>query len=302
LDGAVEDDVFIGPPETPFFKAGKAARDAEVLSKSFPLILLSHGTGGLSLQMGWLGSYLASEGYIAAAVNHHGNNGLEPYQAKGFLHFWERAQDLRTVLDQLLADPQFGPRIHADQIGAAGFSLGGYTVIASAGGRTNVQTLIDAFTKDPNRDLSREIPPEFTDQAAFMQEFKSLEKYIQIADASHRDERIKAVFAIAPVLGPAFSAQGLSFIQIPVRIVVGDADPQATAGPNASHFASHIKHAELTVLEKVSHYTFLAEATDAGRQAIPMLCMDEDGIDRGAIHQKVSAWALEFFEKTLKGS
>ncbi len=46
----------------------------------------------------------------------------------------------------------------------------------------------------------------------------------------------------------------------------------------------------------------LVEATDAGRQAIPMLCMDEDGIDRAAIHQKVSAWAVEFFEKTLKVS
>jgi predicted dienelactone hydrolase len=222
VDDAVETDIFIGPPDFPFFKAGKAARDAELLSsRSYPLILLSHGTGGASLQLGWLASHLTSHGYIVAAVNHHGNNGLEPYVSKGFLHYWERPKDLTVVLDQLLADQNFGVHIQQDQIGAAGFSLGGYTMIAVAGGRTDIQPMINAFTKS-GRDLSREIPPEFTDTAAFMEEFKSLSQHTAFADASHRDERIKAVFAIAPVLGEAFSASGLSEIQIPVKIIVGE--------------------------------------------------------------------------------
>jgi predicted dienelactone hydrolase len=302
-ESAVETDIFIGSPDLPLFHAGKAARDAEPAAapSTFPLILLSHGTGGASLQLGWLASHLAARGYLAAAVNHHGNNGMEPYVAKGFLHYWERAQDLKIVLDQLLGDPYFGSRIDRDQIGAAGFSLGGYTVIALAGGTTNIQPMIHAFT-EAGRDLSREIPPEFTDTAAFMQEFKSLPEHIPAADASYRDERIKAVFAMAPVLGEAFSPQGLEHIQIPVRIIVGEADPLAPADVNASRFARHIRNAELSVLENVGHYTFLAEGTEAGRRELPLFCVDHNGIDRAEIHQRVGTWAGEFFDKHLGAS
>lgn len=301
VDDAVETDIFIGSAEFPIFKAGKAARDAQPLQtkKTFPLILLSHGTGGASLQLGWLASYLASEGYIAAAVNHHGNNGLEPYVAKGFLHYWERAKDLKVILDQLLADPAFGTLIDQNQIGAAGFSLGGYTVLAVAGGTTTVQPMIAAFTEG-GLDLSKVIPPEFTDTDAFMQEFKSLSQHVSVADASHRDERIKAVFAIAPVLGNIFSEEGLSSIHIPVKIVVGEADQLAPVQENAAHFARYIKDPELIVLGSVGHYTFLGEGTDGGKQAAPMFCVDENGVDRAVVHEKVSKWAGEFFEKHLR--
>jgi hypothetical protein len=40
---------------------------------------------------------------------------------------------LSPVLDGMLADPTFMTRIGTEQIGAAGFSLGGYTMIAIAG-------------------------------------------------------------------------------------------------------------------------------------------------------------------------
>ena len=75
----------------------------------------------------WLGRALASKGYIAAAVNHPGNNALEEYTAEGFLIWWERARDLTSVIDMLVGDSQFGRLIDRSRIGAAGFSLGGYT-------------------------------------------------------------------------------------------------------------------------------------------------------------------------------
>ena len=300
VETAMEEAIFLGPPELPFFYTGKAAKGAEPLAQgSFPLILLSHGTGGLSLQLGWLATSLAAEGYIVAAVNHHGNNGLEPYIAKGFLHYWERAKDLTSVLNQLLQEKILSGRINQNQIGAAGFSLGGYTVIAVAGGMTNVQAFRDIY-KFSGRDISEDIPPEFTDKTAFIEEFNSLDQYVAIADASHRDKRIKAAFAIAPVLGAAFSQTGLSSVDIPIKIVVGNADQLAPANSNAKYFAKYIKNAELTILEKVGHYTFLGEATEAGQRELPMLCLDEDGIDRAAIHKITSQLASEFFEAQLK--
>ena len=297
-DAAIETDVLIGPPGLPFFKAGKAARDAEILDGSFPLILLSHGTGGTSLQWGWLASYLASRGYIAAAVNHHGNNGLEPYTAQGFSRYWERAKDLTVLLDQLLADPIWGLKINLKQIGAAGFSLGGYTVIAVAGGRTNIEPMLRAF-EHGQLDLHNVIPPEFQDYDSFVNEFKSLADFVPLANTSYKDERIRSIFALAPVLGESFSADGLSSIQIPVKIVVGDSDQLAPANVNASHYATHIRSAELNILENVGHYTFLAEATELGKHELPMFCLDADGVDRENIHQMVSEWVKDYFESTL---
>ena len=297
VDTAVEVDVSIGPPNTPFFNAGKSARDAEfvIAPASFPLVLLSHGTGGASLQLGWLAWHLASEGYIVAGINHHGNNLLEPYTAQGFTHYWERPRDLTAVLNQLLVDPLVGARIDPDRIGAGGFSLGGYTMMAIAGAVTKLQLLIEKS----GRDLSKEIP-EFLDPAALAEEIKSLDSYTAAADASYRDPRVRCIFAIAPALGEAFSPEGLSPIRIPVKIVVGDADRSAPATANASYFAEHIKGAELTILEKVAHYTFLAEATEAGKRELPLFCLDPPGVSRVSIHRTVATWAKEFFEKHLK--
>ena len=53
---------------------------------------------------------------------------------QGFTLGWERAVDLSKVLDGMLADPEFGPRIDPHRVGAAGFSYGGYTVLELAGG------------------------------------------------------------------------------------------------------------------------------------------------------------------------
>ena len=67
--------IFGGPPATEVFAPVTVAPSAEIsdTKPKYPLVLLSHGTGGSAIQMMWLGYYLASRGYIVAAVNHHGN-------------------------------------------------------------------------------------------------------------------------------------------------------------------------------------------------------------------------------------
>ena len=55
---------------------------------------------------------MAANGYIVAAVDHHGNTAAEEkFDPRGFRMPWERAKDLSTVIDLLLADPQWGPQI-----------------------------------------------------------------------------------------------------------------------------------------------------------------------------------------------
>jgi predicted dienelactone hydrolase len=194
-----EENVVIGAPDNPIFISGAAVRNAEISSaqKRYPLIIVSHGTGGSALQMMWLGQYLAARGFIVAAVNHHGNTGAEDkYLAQGFTLWWERAEDLRVAVDKLLADQVLGKHIDAKRIGAAGFSLGGSTVTSIAGGIFDLNAY-DKFCASPERDATCEPQPEFPNA---MKEFEELRKTDPIVieslkrmGNSYRDPRIKAV-------------------------------------------------------------------------------------------------------------
>jgi predicted dienelactone hydrolase len=298
---AGEKDRYIGPPDAPLFYAGRAAKDA-VLAPVFgkyPVIALSHGTGGSAMQMAWLGTYLAARGFIVVAVNHPGNNAVTGYTTQGFIEGWQRARDISTIISDMLKDRRFGTQIDPDRIGAAGFSYGGYTMMELAGARTDLQRLL-AWC-DEQKDACN--PPEMPDQ---MEKFKAIRQQPDVQQAlqdsgdSYRDPRIRAVFAIAPAVARAFTPQSLQKITIPVEIVVGAADPIAPPGENAQFFAANIQSAKLTILPGgVGHYTFLDACTEAGKKQLPRFCVDNPGVDREAVHRQVAAMAAEFFEKQL---
>jgi predicted dienelactone hydrolase len=302
---SVEKAQWIGSPDSPFAIAGHAALDASLSAKpaKFPLILLSHGTGASSLMMGWLGTALASRGYIAAAVNHPGNNSLEDYTVQGFSFWWERATDISTLLDQLLADPLFGARIDSKRVGAAGFSLGGFTMFELAGGIGQLSSYQD-FCKSPRADGMCVAPAEFPNLSEKVSDLAKTDPEFQasLRDAarSHADARIRAVFAFAPALGPAFAPASLERISVPVYIAAGEADTVVPVETSAKFFAAHIPGAKLTLFRGVGHYTFLATCAEFGRRARPDLCLDPAGILRDEIHTQAADLALQFFSANLK--
>lgn len=304
-----EETIFGGPPDREVFAPVTVASGASVSNtrRQLPLVLLSHGTGGSAVQMMWLGFYLASRGYIVAAINHHGNTASEPQPAApGFLLYWERARDLSVLLDKLLADPLFGPRIDRERIGAAGFSLGGYTVISIAGGQFS-QRQFDSFCASPQRDFTCEPQPEFRDAPKLFAELQKtdpptpgsivVQESLRHAGDSYRDRRIKRVFALAPALGSGFTKAGLGKINIPVFIVVGRADKVTPPPTNAENYARLIRRAKLTILPgEIGHYTFLAECNAHGRSILD-ICRDPASINRAQVHQQVAQLAFDFFEE-----
>lgn len=295
-------------PQTagPMFDAGKAATDARLVDKppKLPLIVLSHGTGGSSGSVAWLGAALAARGYVVAGVNHPGNNALEDYTVAGFTLWWERAHDLSTVIDAVLADATFGARIDRSRIGAAGFSLGGFTMIVIAGGVSD-HAAYDAFCRSKAADDMCKPPPEFKADlmkggAAEAARDREYAASLATERRSRRDPRVRAVFAIAPALGPAFHADDLRRIEIPVEIVAGAADDNVPVESSAKYFAAHIPGAKLVVYPgEVKHYVFLDECTPRGRDALPLLCRDPAGVDRRAVHDRTIGLAARFFEEHL---
>jgi len=300
-NGADEKDQFIGPPDAPLFYAGRAAKDAVLAPafNKFPLIALSHGTGGSAMQMAWLGTYLASRGYIVVAVNHPGNNAVTGYTTEGFVEGWERAKDITTVIDDLLKDQRFGSKIDPDRIGAAGFSYGGYTMMELAGAKTDSTRLLAWCDKEKSACNPPEMP-DLMEKFATLKDKPDVKQALQHSGDSYRDLRVRAVFAIAPAVAQAFTPESLRAIAIPVEIVAGAADPIAPPADNAQFFASNIKTAKLTILPGgVSHYTFLDVGTDAGKKQLPQFFVDNPGVDRESVHQQVSQMAADFFDQQL---
>lgn len=266
-----------------------------------PLIVLSHGTGGSASMLSWLGERLAGAGYVVAAVDHHGNTARERTpSAAGFTLWWERATDVSRVIDGVLADPEIGSHVDSLSIGAAGFSLGGYTVLAVGGAITSLAELATFCRSEPSDGICRP-QPEFPDLPAAFELVRD-EPLVVASLARHaqpfRDPRVRAVYAIAPVTR-MFTEPSLLSMRLPVRIVVGTADQSATTRTNGMHAAERIPGAGFRLVENAGHYTFLAECTDLGRARLPDLCADAPGIERRTIHDEVAADAIQFFDEFI---
>jgi predicted dienelactone hydrolase len=298
--------IVVGAPGKPLFQEGEAARDAAPAAapSRLPLIVVSHGTGGTNMDLSWLCAGLAAHGYIVAAVLHPGNNALAPETVQGATLWWQRAGDLTKTIDGVLADKRFGPLVDRRRIGAAGFSIGGATVLIAAGARSSYAALDDYCKKNPNTPVCNgEATPGLGDISAKARELLVTDTDFRAAEAQaddlHRDVRIKAVFSIAPAVGPALIPESLHAITIPVEIVAGAGDPILPVGDNAIPDALAMPNATLTLLpQNVQHYTFLTDCTAYGAQQIPPICVDA-GPGRLAVHHTTLELALAFFARTL---
>ena len=314
-ESAIETPQTIGAPggsAKPLFEAGMAMPHASFAPalEPFPLILLSHGTGGSAAQMAWLGTVLARAGFIAAAVDHPGNNAQTGYTPAGFLLWWERATDVSDVLDGLLADAQLGPHIDRGRVGAAGFALGGYTVMELAGARTDISEFYDLCRGKPDQAVCNvpEMHDLLQDSAGHAMRLEQMlasvrqgnRESLALSGESYRDPRIKAVFAMAPVLGFTFTPESLRAIRLPVLTVVGSADTIAPPDAGADILRANVRGARETVLPGVPHYTFLDACTANGKAEFPRYCTDPAGVDRSAVHTGTAEMAVQFFARVFR--
>jgi predicted dienelactone hydrolase len=292
---ACERKLFASPATEPWFAIGPGARDAPIspARDRYPVVLLSHGTGGTVMHLEWLARDLAQRGFIAVGVDHHGNTTSEPYRAEGFLCWWERARDLTVLLDLIDASGAFARHVDVNCAFVAGYSLGGATAAAMIGAVNETSRFQSSSAKD--RSGPREFPgladhlPGLMERSAIFRE-----SWARMRD-DYRDPRIKAALLMAPGRSvEGFSEKSLASIETRARIVVGGAD---FVRPAAIRLHERLKTSTLDSLAaEAGHYVFISEATEAGRAANPDYCIDAPGVDRGSVHQHVATLAAELFQ------
>lgn len=274
-----------------FFLQSDVAFNAELSNQQarWPVVLMSHGTGGSAESLGWLASGLARNGFIVLAVNHHGNTSLEPYRAEAFLCWWERAADLTLALDRQLYDGPFAGRIDHTQASAIGFSIGGYTSLILAGARTSFQRFLD-WGKDEQALGTgvREFPNLLDHLSQLLNTSRPFQMSWERQGEDFRDPRVKAVAAIAPappVRG--FLPESVAAIDIPVTLIASGADEIAPVEECAEWLKEQNPSFKLhSIGDNVGHYTFLGQPSRMARNISPEIFADNPGVERESVHSQ----------------
>jgi predicted dienelactone hydrolase len=209
--------------QSPLAFAAKA--DQIATTEKFPLVVYSHGSGGLRYIHSSYTEALASNGYVVVAPDHTGNTAAEritntaaPVNQIEF----NRPTDVRRVIDAFLdpAHPSAGPyaaHVDADKVVVTGHSFGGFTTIAMATGYTN--------------DLG----------------------------TTPIDKRVKAIIPIAPAASKELLPDAsLASLSVPMMVLVGTNDKTTPVDPNVTRLWSVSTNAPAYRVELVAgqHQTF----------------------------------------------
>ena len=258
------------------------------------LIVLSHGAGGSELGHSSLAEALAQSGYLVAALRHPGDNWQDQslLQTSALRYFTERPQHASRVIDALLRDPQWGPRIAQDaqgpRVGALGHSAGGYTVLALAGGEPEV-------SRTANHCKTRRADdPIFCSMGGAAP--SAAQGSAAAPNPSLRDRRVRAVVAMAPV-GAVFSADSLAAVRIPAAIYDAEQDRFLVSRFHAEWIARHLKSAQRYTIPNAWHFAFM----DSPGMPIPSpdgdIGANPPGFDRAALLRKMAVELPAFFDK-----
>jgi len=260
--------------------------------KRLPLILISHGNGGLFSSHADTARALADAGFVVAAVTHTGDN-ADDESAAASRWMVERPRHIRLLLDYLLAKWSGYTLIDAARVGLFGFSAGGYTALVAIGGVPDARRAVAHCGEDPDELLCRlGATRDFNDPAVAA----------QLATGWKRDSRIRAAVIAAPGFGFAFDPDSLARIRIPVQLWAAANDRNVPYASNTAIIRAFLGNPpEYHDVPGAGHYSFL-QPCPAQLAALPIgakICTDAPGFDRAAFHQEFNSSVVAFFLEHL---
>jgi predicted dienelactone hydrolase len=255
-------------------------RDAP-LPASAPVVLLSHGSGGNAVQMGWLASHLANRGALVIATNHPGTTSRDSLPERT-VQIWERPADLSAMLDWLEAGGLAGFHPGKDII-TAGFSLGGHSALAMGGVRVSKARFIEYCVRNAGLGDCGWLQAGGVD-------FNSIDATRYEADLS--DPRITRVIAIDPALPQAATPESMSGVQRPVLIINLGAVEQIPEALRYDAVGEALPLAEYVAVEGAAHFSALPRCSAFGVALIGLagednICSDKGLRPRDAMHEDI---------------
>ncbi|WP_293928273.1 alpha/beta hydrolase family protein [Sphingobacterium sp. UBA6320] len=267
-------------------------QNATFINKKYPLIVLSHGTGGNRLSLAWLAIELAKNGYMVLAPDHWGNT-LDHKIPEYFVRYWERPLDLSFLISSFLQDERFNSYVDINRIGTIGFSLGGYTALALAGIQLDCELLKrNALSEQGHKEF---IVPELGDLTALLTRIPCTE-----IPTTLKDSRFKVHIALAPALGLGLLEQ--KYQKMPPVLIIGAHDDQiAPIETNGIRYSNVIGGSKFVKLPRnTGHYIFLNEGNPQLQKEASTYYQDDRSIDRKLIHQQIATEIIHYLANHLR--
>ncbi|MEY2957593.1 MAG: hypothetical protein RLZZ01_161 [Actinomycetota bacterium] len=261
-----------------------ATPDLIATDEEFPLVVYSHGSGGLRYIHSAYTEAIASHGYVVAAPDHTGNTAVDRLlgaEFAGELTAYLRPNDIGRVIDAFTdpSHPSAGPwaeQVDADRIAVTGHSFGGFTSVAVVTGFSNVNGTFEA------------------------------------------DDRVDAIIPLAPATGPALLADDvISLVDVPMMVIVGTDDVTTPVEPNVTRLwdlndNSPAYRAELvagehqTFTDLCAYTRFLPQLTDVPQAVLDTIeasavegCSEGD-MDDARAADLTNTYAVAFLDQVFR--
>ena len=247
----------------------EASADAPIEPATFPLVVVSHGSGSSPFLFRDLAARLVRHGHVVAVVEHPGDHRNDRSRSDTDENLVARPRHVRRAIDAVLADGELGPHVRSDRVAVIGHSLGAYTALAVAGGTP----------------------------------WSKAGEPLAVA----WDPRIGALVLLAPAAYGYVPDGSLARVTAPMLVYTGAADTitppwhghlvaSAASAASAASFGGQVPDTSKVihhVVEHAGHLSFLSELPPSSGWR------DPPGFDRAGFHERLGSEVCAFLGRAL---
>ena len=231
----------------------------------YPVVVISHGSGGNRLAYLTLAQALAEAGYVVMMPEHFGNNKDDNFLEGKTRNLELRPRHITLCLNALADNDILAGAVQTDNAALLGHSMGGYTGLAVAGGK-------------PWSIAKRPVPVT-------------------------PDARIKALVLMAPATDFYTPDGSLSEVTVPILAYHAEHDT-LTPFNNVQRILDQVPDkGKVTVhhVENAGHLSFLSPFPEALVTPDFIPAQDPEGFDRVAFHQRLTGEVVAFLDGVFEG-
>jgi predicted dienelactone hydrolase len=258
------------------------AREAPPADGRFPVVLLSHGSGGTPLSHRELAAALARAGHVVVAPVQVGDSSGRLDGRDDGRALIDRPRQVLLAERAVEADPRLSGRLDPERRLMVGYSAGGYTALVLAGATPDFDRFRSHCAAHPRDRGDCGVGPVKLPTVP--------------AEGFAREPRLTALVLIDPLALP-FDRVGLAAVRQKLLLIRPADDSYLPAAPNSEALAAALPRTPERLTTPGRHFVYVDPCPAPLVEAEPLICRDADGVDRVRLHRELEAAIVDFFAR-----